>query len=139
MHSEIASLQPNQQEADTSITIYIKYSEDPGFTFVVVCTPGRDIFAIFFFSCLLSENNYLCGYWNKKQERLLNASELASTIGEKSCTTFLGLHVPTEKDCTSMFKRKDLNPLRFQILFRLGSMSCFILNCAQGSDSCGYL
>lgn len=49
MHSEIASLQPNQQEADTSITIYIKYSEDPGFTFVVVCTPGRDIFAIFFF------------------------------------------------------------------------------------------
>ena len=49
MHSEIASLQPNQQRADTSIAIYVKYYEDPGFTFVVVCTPGRDIFAIFFF------------------------------------------------------------------------------------------
>lgn len=49
MHSEIASLQPNQQQADTSIAIYVRYYEDPGFTFVVVCTPGRDIFAIFFF------------------------------------------------------------------------------------------
>ena len=90
MLSEIHSLQSNQEETDTSIVIYIKYAEDQGFKSVVVRTPDTDVFFILLFHAHGLEITIYVDIGTGKMRRLVNVSELASTLGKEGCTTLLG-------------------------------------------------
>ena len=95
MLSEIHSLQSNQEETDTSIVIYIKYAEDQGFESVVVCMPDTDVFFILIFQVHDLEITIYVGIGTGNKRRLVNVSELASTLGTEWCTTLLGFYVFT--------------------------------------------
>ena len=48
-----------------------------------------------------------------KKRRLVNVSELASTLGKEWCTTLLGFYVFTGENCASAFKGKGkVTPLK---------------------------
>ena len=48
----------------------------------------------------------------RKKRRLVNVSELASTLGKEWCTTLLGFYLFTGEDCTSAFKGKGKKLLK---------------------------
>ena len=80
--SEIDSFQSNQGETDTCIVIYIKYAEDQGFKSVVVCTPDTDVFFILLFHAHDLEIPIYVDIGTGTKQRLVNVSELVSTLGK---------------------------------------------------------
>ena len=80
--SEIDSFQSNQGETDTCIVIYIKYAEDQGFKSVVVCTPDTDVFFILLFHAHDLEITIYVDIGTGTKQRLVNVSELVSTLGK---------------------------------------------------------
>ena len=113
MRSEIDSIQSNQEETDIRIVIYIKYAEDQGFKSVVVRTPDTDAFFILLFHVHDLEITIYVDIGIGKKRRLINVSELASTLGKEWCTTLFGFYVFTAEDCASAFKRKGkVTPLK---------------------------
>ena len=48
----------------------------------------------------------------RKKRRLVNVSELASTLGKEWCTTLLGFYLFTGENCTSAFKGKGKKLLK---------------------------
>ena len=111
--TEIHSLQSNQEETDTRIVLYLKYAKDQGFKSVVVRTPDTDIFFILLLHAHDLEITIYVDIGTGKKRRLINISELASTLGKEWCTTLLGFYVFTGEDCTSAFKGKGkVTPLK---------------------------
>ena len=80
---EIDSLQSNQEETDTLIVIYTKYAKDQGFKSVLVGTPDTDVFFILLFHAHDLEINSYVDIGTGKKRRLVNVSELASTLGKE--------------------------------------------------------
>ena len=123
---EIDSLQSNQEETDTRIVIYIKYAEDQGFKSVVVCMSDTDVFFILLFHAHDLGITIFVDIGTGKKRRLVNVSELASSLGKEWCTTLLGFYVFTGEDCTSAFNgkakvtplKKPLKTPRFHKVFR---------------------
>ena len=77
MLSEIYSLQSNQEETDTRIVIYIKYAEDQDFK------SDTDIFFILLFHAHDLEITVYVDIGTGKKQRLVNISELASTLAKE--------------------------------------------------------
>ena len=113
MRSEIDSLHSNQEEADTRIVIYIKFAKDQGFKSVVVRTPDTDVFFILLFHAHDLEITIYVDIGTGKKQRLVNVSELASTLGKEWCTTLLGFYIFTGEECASSLKGKGkVTPLK---------------------------
>ncbi|KAJ8378403.1 hypothetical protein AAFF_G00242910 [Aldrovandia affinis] len=124
--AEVASLQSNQEEADTRIILNAAHAAEEGYSAVVVTADDTDVllFCLAFsadISCPLFQN---CG--TKNRVRYLDITKLCQALGDCVCNAVIGMYAYTGCDTLSAFTgRGKLRALKlimrsehFQEVFR---------------------
>ena len=99
--------------------LYLHHAAAIGYKNAVVRTPDTDIFVILLYH---SHNIKLTVYLytgSGKRRQLVNASELAESLGENYCAILLGYYVFSGEDCTSAFKGVGVG--KIDILYRIAT------------------
>ena len=97
----IHTLKSTQQETDTWVILYGKYTQYNGYQYACTRSPDTDVFfIILYFGLELKEFILLFN----SSDKLINLSDLASDDTQEHCSALLGLHTFTKCDSTSAFK-----------------------------------
>ncbi|KAJ8387962.1 hypothetical protein AAFF_G00147530 [Aldrovandia affinis] len=124
--AEVASLQSNQEEADTRIILNAAHAAEEGYSAVVVTADDTDVLLLCLafsadISCPLFQN---CG--TKNRVRYLDITKLCQALGDCVCNAVIGMYAYTGCDTLSAFTgRGKLRALKlimrsehFQEVFR---------------------
>ena len=110
---EIEELKSNQEETDTRVELYLKYTVKLGYKSAAVRTPDSDIFFILLHYAHSIPITIYLYTGSGKHRQVINISKVAESKGAEYCTTLLGWYVFTGKDVTSAFKGKGkVRPLK---------------------------
>ena len=91
--SEITELQSDQEETDSRVVLYLQQAVQWGYKSSVVKTPDTDILMILLYHAdKLKITTYL-DYGSGVHRKLINVSELASSLGSDYCEALLGFYV----------------------------------------------
>ncbi|KAJ8389319.1 hypothetical protein AAFF_G00121840 [Aldrovandia affinis] len=124
--AEVASLQSNQEEADTRMILNAAHAAEEGYSAVVVTADDTDVLLLCLafsadISCPLFQN---CG--TKNRVRYLDITKLCQALGDCVCNAVIGMYAYTGCDTLSAFAgRGKLRALKlimrsehFQEVFR---------------------
>ena len=101
---ELPTIYSNQEETDARVVLYLHHAAALGYNNAVVRTPDTDIFMILLYHDHASKLTEYLDTGLGKHRQLINLSDLAVTLGEIYCATFLGMYIFSGEDCTSVFK-----------------------------------
>ena len=95
------------------MVLYLHHAVSLGYKSAVVRTPDTDIFVILLFHAHAIALTVYLDTGSGKHRQLINISDLAASLGEDYCSTFLGFYVFSGEDCTSAFRGKGkIGPLK---------------------------
>ena len=86
---EIQELLSNQEEIDTRVVLYLKYSVKLGYKSAVVRTPDTDILVILLHHAQSIALTIYLDIGTGKHRQIVNVSELAESKGAEYCTMIL--------------------------------------------------
>ena len=100
---EVASLQSNQEEADTRIILHAAHAAKEGYSAVVVVADDTDVLVL----CLAFSADIPCPLYQKcgtkNRVRYLDITKLRQGLGDGVCNALIGMHAYTGCDTVSAF------------------------------------
>lgn len=106
--------------------LYLHHAVNLGYKYAVVQTPDTDILVILLYHAHTISLTIYLDTGSGKHCKLINLSDLATSLGESYCKTLLGFYVLTGEDCTSSFKGKGkVAPLRRKLEKNPNFHKCF--------------
>ena len=103
-HSELHSLESNQEETDTRIVLYIAHAQAEGYDRVVIRSPDSDVFFILLHYAHTFQLTILFDTGSGDKRRVMNITALSQDLGDDYCQCLLGLYIFTGEDANCAFK-----------------------------------
>ncbi|KAJ8398217.1 hypothetical protein AAFF_G00430610 [Aldrovandia affinis] len=101
--AEVASLQSNQEEADTRMILNAAHAAEEGYSAVVVTADDTDVLLL----CLAFSANISCPLFQncgtKNRVRYLDITKLCQALGDCVCNAVIGMYAYTGCDTLSAF------------------------------------
>ena len=103
---EICALYSNHKETDTRVVLYLNYAATLGYKDAVVRSPDTDIFMILLYHAHKINLTIYLDAGAGKHRKVVNITDLAQSLGEDYCATFLEFMCSQERIVPVLLKGK---------------------------------